>query len=124
MKALSMKQPFAELVVSGRKKIELRKWHTKFRGEFLVHASKVPDKKAMKRFGFKSLPLGCIIGKAELVDVKRYCSPEDQIKDQELHLADTSWGTHGFVLENVVRFDDPLPWRGNLNFWEFKGKLK
>ena len=52
MKALSLKQPFAELIVSGKKNIELRKWNTKFRGEFLIHASKIPDKEFMKKFGF------------------------------------------------------------------------
>ncbi len=39
MKTLSIKQPFAELVVSGRKSIEIRSWATNYRGEFLVHAS-------------------------------------------------------------------------------------
>ena len=72
MKALSLKQPWAELVVSGKKTIELRKWKTNFRGEFLIHASRVPDSNAMKRFGFENLPLGMIVGKAELVDVKDY----------------------------------------------------
>ena len=40
MKCLSVCQPFAELIVQGKKTIELRKWNTKFRGEFLVHAAK------------------------------------------------------------------------------------
>src|SRR3989344_3108725 len=52
MKALSLKQPFAELILQGKKVIELRKWNTRFRGEFLIHASKVSDVDAMKRFGF------------------------------------------------------------------------
>jgi hypothetical protein len=43
MKCLSLKQPFAELLVSGKKPIELRKWNTKFRGKFLIHASKQVD---------------------------------------------------------------------------------
>ncbi len=43
MKVLSIKQPFAELIIQGRKKIELRKWNTKFRGDFLIYASKNPD---------------------------------------------------------------------------------
>ena len=38
MKCLSLKQPYAELLVSGKKTIELRIWNTKFRGEFLMHA--------------------------------------------------------------------------------------
>ena len=40
MKCLSICQPFAELIVEGKKTIELRKWNTKFRGEFLVHAAR------------------------------------------------------------------------------------
>jgi hypothetical protein len=39
MKCLSLKQPYAELLISGKKTIELRKWNTSFRGKFLVHAS-------------------------------------------------------------------------------------
>ena len=37
-KCLSIRQPYADLIVSGRKTIELRKWNARFRGEFLVHA--------------------------------------------------------------------------------------
>ena len=50
-KCLSLRQPYAELIVSGRKTIELRKWNTRFRGEFLVHASKAIDKEACKLHG-------------------------------------------------------------------------
>ena len=38
MKCLSVSQPYADLIVKGKKTIELRKWNTKFRGEFLIHA--------------------------------------------------------------------------------------
>ena len=41
MKCLSVSQPYADLIVQGKKTIELRTWNTKYRGEFLVHA---PDK--------------------------------------------------------------------------------
>ncbi len=39
MKALSIRQPWAWLVLHGGKDIENRTWHTKHRGQFLVHAS-------------------------------------------------------------------------------------
>jgi len=42
MKALSLKQPFAELILQGKKTIELRKWNTKFRGEFLIDTVNLP----------------------------------------------------------------------------------
>ena len=67
MKALSLKQPFAELVVSGKKTIEIRKWNTKFRGEFYIHASKTPYEKT-------DLPCGYIVGKATLKVIK-HCDP-------------------------------------------------
>jgi len=113
MKALSLKQPWAELILRGIKKIEIRKWNTKFRGIFLIHASKSIDKKAMEKFGFKTLPSGGIVGQAELTDVKIYKNEENFKKDKHLHLADFSFGNYGFVLRNIKR----------LNFKELKGKL-
>ena len=119
MKALSLKQPFAELVVSGKKKIELRKWNTKFRGEFFVHASKVPDAEAMKEFGFDELPLGKIVGKAKLVRVKKYENDEEHKADKELHLANDCWGNYGFVLEDAERVE-AVDAKGFLGFWDFE----
>jgi predicted transcriptional regulator len=118
MKALSLKQPYAELILEGKKKIELRKWNTNFRGEFFVHASKNPDKESMKRFGFATLPLGALVGKANLVDVKIYNNEEEHSKDNNLHLASSYWGNNGFVLENPTRISPIIPFKGQLNFFE------
>jgi predicted transcriptional regulator len=118
MKALSLKQPFAELILQGRKKIELRKWNTKFRGEFLIHASKIPDKQAMVKFGFKDLPIGCIVGKANLADVKKYENEREHKKDSKLHLASKYWGNYGFILKDVKRIKE-IPYKGMLGFWNF-----
>lgn len=117
MKALSLKQPFAELILQGKKKIELRKWNTCFRGEFFIHASKNPDKESMKRFGFTNLPLGFIVGKANLVSVKKYENKDEHDKDKNLHLASDEWGNYGFVLENPVKMT-PIQCNGQLNFFE------
>jgi len=122
MKALSLKQPFAELILQGRKTIELRKWNTKFRGEFLIHASKKPDEKAMKEFGFGNLPCGFIVGKATLTDVKKYENKKEHKKDKELHLDSDAWGKFGFILKNVKRIN-PIPAKGKLNFWEFENEI-
>lgn len=119
MKALTLKQPFAELVVSGKKKIELRKWNTHFRGKFLVHSSKIPDKNDMNKFNFDNLPLGMIVGKANLTDVKKYKNDKEFNKDKNKHLATKKWGKYGFILSNAERIK-PIPAKGKLNFWEFK----
>jgi hypothetical protein len=119
MKALSLKQPWAELVVSGLKKIEIRKWNTKFRGDFLIHASKVPDNVAMERFGFKDLPFGRIVGKAKLINVKKYIDKDEFVKDKWLHLATSDFENYGFILEDVKMVKE-IKCKGALGFWEFK----
>jgi predicted transcriptional regulator len=118
MKVLSLKQPFAELVVSGKKTIEIRKWNTKFRGEFLIHASKNADKEAMIKHGYENLPCGVIVGKAKLVSVKKYSDEIDFKKDQDKHLASSDYGNYGFMLEDAERIKE-IPAKGRLGFWGF-----
>ena len=119
MKVLSLKQPWVELILQGKKKIELRKWNTNFRGTFLIHSSKIPDRNVMKRFGFKDLPNGFIIGKVDLVEVKKYKNKVDHKKDKKFHLASDNFGKYGFILKNIKRIK-PISIKGQLNFWEFK----
>ncbi|MBU0894798.1 MAG: ASCH domain-containing protein [Nanoarchaeota archaeon] len=121
MKALSLKQPWAELILQEKKTIEIRKWNTKFRGEFLIHASKTPDMNSMKRFGFKELPCGFIVGKANLVEVKKYPNKEEFDKDKDKHLATSGWGNHGFILKTIERLDK-VPAKGQLGFWDFNSQ--
>jgi len=119
LKALSLKQPFAELIVTGKKTIELRKWKTNFRGEFLVHASKVPFLYE-KLDGLTSLPLGAIVGTANLVGVKKYESLDEWNSDQKKHLAGADFHSsiYGFILEDAIKFEKPIPCKGALNFFE------
>ena len=85
MKCLSVCQPFAELIVQGKKTIELRKWNTKFRGEFLVHAPKKILREDCKRMKVSPslIVSGAIIGKVNLVDVKKYDSDKEIYNDKK-----------------------------------------
>ena len=73
MKALTINQPFATLIVEGLKEYEFHTWKTNYRGEILIHAGKGVDKKAMKKYEYFGLeyPKGCIIGKATITDCIR-----------------------------------------------------
>jgi predicted transcriptional regulator len=122
MKVLSIKQPFVELILSGKKTIELRTWNTKFRGEFLIHASKNPDKEAMQRFGFEDLPTSKILGKVTLIDVKNYEETKDFEKDNNKHLASKNWGGFGFILKDAKRIS-PIEINGKLGFWNYDLKI-
>jgi predicted transcriptional regulator len=121
MKCLSIKQPFADLIIAGRKTIEIRNWKTNYRGELLIHASKLPDKAALKRFNLvgHNLPRGAVVDKVKLIDCKDYKTYADFIKDKNLHLAEDYKAGHnfGFVLKNRVRFSEPFPLKGRLGLF-------
>jgi len=128
MKCLSLKQPFAELLVSGKKTVELRKWNTKFRGKFLIHASKKIDKERAKSLGvnYTKLSTGSIIGTAILYNVKEYKSEADFKKDKNKHYADIkkfSSYKYGFIVKKALRFGTPLPYPGRLKFFEVEYRV-
>ena len=123
MKCLSVCQPFAELIVQGKKTIELRKWNTKFRGEFLVHAAKNILEEDCKRMKIspKKVTTGAIIGKVNLVDVKKYESDKELNKDKKKHHSVSKYtkNKYGFILENPKKLRVPIEYMGKLNFFEF-----
>ena len=123
MKCLSVSQPFADLIISGKKTIELRNWNTSFRGEFLIHAPIKIKTKDCKRLKIdRKLITGAIVGKATLYDVKKYNSLKEIKTDQKYHQAakDVRNKKYGFILKNMKSFRIPIPWKGQLGFFEVK----
>lgn len=126
MKVLTLKQPWASLIVNGYKEYEFRSWKTNYRGEFLIHAGLGVDKAAMKRFEHLNLdyPRGCIIGKANLTD----CLLVDDNLKEELKKKDklvyqgainSNIKEYAFKLENIEKAK-PIYIKGKLSFWEYK----
>jgi hypothetical protein len=123
MKCLSLRQPYAELLVSGKKTIELRKWNTKFRGKFLIHASKNVNKERCKFLGIDhtKLCIGMIIGRAILYDIKKYDNKTHLMRDKNSHYADANIFDsymYGFMIKNAQRLRHPIPYSGKLGFFE------
>ena len=84
MKALTLKDPWAQLAAEGVKTFETRSWGTKYRGPLAIHSSKAfaTADKAFARefmyglvpphdFGFTKWPRGAVIAVCDLVDVAR-----------------------------------------------------
>ena len=121
MKCLSICQPFAELIIQNKKTIELRKWNTNFRGEFLVHAPIKIRKKDCKKLKIKeNLTTGAIIGKVELYDVKKYETLKEIQEDKNQHFSTKKFQkkTFGFILKNSKPLRIPIPWKGQLGFFD------
>ncbi|MBY0228782.1 MAG: ASCH domain-containing protein [Gemmataceae bacterium] len=111
VRALSLKQPWAALVVAGRKTIEVRRWPVSHRGPLAIHAAKIDDTRpqAWARIddGLAGLARlrGGVIGLATLADCRAYSDPEAFAADGALHLNDPAWwepeGLFGFVLQGA-----------------------
>jgi hypothetical protein len=121
MTALSIRQPWAWLIVNGYKDVENRDWPTSFRGTVLIHAGKgmtraeyadcrdfALDINPVIPFpDFDALQRGGIVGEATITE----CSAA----------LESPWfvGVFGFVLSNAkpLRF---APVRGQLGFFNVK----
>ena len=121
MKCLSVSQPYADLIVKGKKTIELRTWNTKFRGEFLVHVPLKIKKNVCIKMGMDETKLrtGVIVGKAEIYDVKVYNSLAELKSDYKKHFASEEFLYHkyGFLLKNPKELRIPIPYKGSLGFF-------
>lgn len=129
MKCLSLKQPYADLLAFGEKTIELRKWNTKFRGEFLIHASKNIDIQACERLDIDidKLTLGAIIGSAFLYDFKEYSNQEEFNKDKQKHFSIVTkyfdGYKYGFLIRNARMFKKSISYPGKLRFFEVEDSI-
>jgi ASCH domain len=115
MRALSILQPWAWLIVNGHKDVENRTWPTRFRGEFLVHAGKKWGREQRDDLEFvreefphivlpDSYELGGIVGAATV----RACVMAHK----------SAWfnGPFGFVLADCKPLPF-VPYRGQLGFF-------
>jgi hypothetical protein len=125
IKALSVKQPYADKIIFRGKDIENRTWRTNFRGTIAIHASmKFHDYADLSDKEKKQMVRGAIIGLVDIVDCV------------DKHKSKWFGGPIGFVLKNPRPLKKPIPCKGALNFWnvppevereikrQLKGKLK
>lgn len=139
MKALTVQQPWATLIVGGYKRIETRTRDTKFRGTLAIHAGKsLPCRLGeVRHYGpdfwverdrsgllLRStrlawpyrLPLGAVVGTAILFQTRSTDSLEYKPPADEIPLGDHSPGRWGWYLESARRIK-PTACNGALGLW-------
>lgn len=108
-KIISIRQPWATLIVRGIKDIENRSWATRYRGPVLIHASLRPSVHSLaaivRQFGIVlpqvEFPRGGIVGATNIIDcVDAHPSPWFE-------------GEFGFVLDQSRELPF-TPWKGSL----------
>ncbi len=107
--AISVYQPWADLIVRGVKDIENRSWPTRFRGRILIHAGSNIKwdivEEHRRTLGLDSVDdyepqTMAIVGMVDIVDCVN------------THRSRFFLGPYGFVLRNAVRFRKPIRYRG------------
>lgn len=126
MKALTICQPYAELIMRGEKRVENRTWYCSHRGPLLIHAGKSRnwlklDTNEMDvdyRIYATSMDFGAIIGAVSLIDCiswpRRNMDSLNRLLDRWPWLANHSHAEGPFcmILEDAIRFAKPIPYRG------------
>lgn len=124
MKVLTIKEPWATLIIEGYKKYEFRSWKTKYRGKILIHAGMSIEKDMLERFKEYNLSYskGAIIGEAEIVDC---ILVDDEFNEELKKINKMVYGksnhveTYAWKLENVIKYDEPIYIKGQLGLWNY-----
>ena len=124
MKALTIKEPWATLIIDGYKKYEFRSWKTNYRGKILIHAGMSKEKDMLEKF--KDYNLNCskgmIIGEAFLTDCILVTK---EFEGALLKIDKTVYGKphemkYAWKLENIIKYDEPIPIKGKLGLWNYE----
>lgn len=144
MKAITIYQPYAHLIINGAKRVENRTWPTSYRGRVLIHAGKSREWLRLNERGtvdasgiaLADMQFGAIIGAATLVDCIepiRYITEPYQRRipifkkpdgrrfpwlSQHVHAE----GPYCWILDDVVQIE-PIPMIGKQGLWEYSEKL-
>ena len=121
MKTLSIKQPWAYLIVHGKKNIENRTWKTNFCGTVLIHATQAPKsftpeqcKLIQENMTEDEYNKACsqireIVGSMDIED----CVQNDKSKWAEK-------GCWNWKISKVELFPEPIKnVKGKLGLWEY-----
>lgn len=129
MKVLSIKEPYATLLMKKIKHIETRSWKTNYRGEIYIHVSgKTLEKQVKQNKEIQnlirniSMNYGYIICKGYLVDCiymdKEYIEKIKKDKKEYL-LGDYKEGRYAWIIKDIKEIK-PIKAKGQLGIWNYK----
>lgn len=124
MKVLSIREPWASLIIEGYKEYEFRSWKTKYKGKILIHASLSMEKTNLKKFKDYNINIkpGYIIGEAileECIEVTDDFEKELYKKDKIVYAKSEHKRVYAWKLSNVKKYDEPIRAKGKLGLWNY-----
>ncbi len=123
MKALTVYQPWAALIMAGIKRIENRTRRVNYRGPLAIHAGRsrasmdvLRDstiKELYEGVGELGECFGAVIGVVDLVDV--FPIEDERVRDDAFAVGPWCW-----LLENPRKLAEPVEATGKLGLWDMR----
>ena len=140
MRATTLYQPWASLIVDGIKIIETRDWspHVAAIGDLLaIHAGKYVVKQLdeslyhaiVSLYGFdwqNNIPYGSVLGHATLKNVVQVKRNDDEFAYYNFSekvpidiYGDFNVGRYLWFLDDIVKYENPIPAKGHFKIWSW-----
>ena len=127
MKALTLTQPWAQLMADGRKHIETRSWKADWiKGQIIaIHAAKgwqAEDREFASAWGYDpaALPRSAIVATVRVLDFMPASRTNPGL---ERAFGNYGPGRWAWITELVRTLDEPIECRGALGLWEVPAEV-
>jgi hypothetical protein len=119
IRALTIRQPFPELIFRKRKPFEIRSWRTNYRGPLLIHSAAKVKTGCAEESGLnpETLSTSAFVGVAILSDVRPYTRADSKLLNQRRAIGGWSPGQFSWVLKKPIRFARPIKANGKLGLF-------
>ena len=130
MRTLSIRQPWADLILQGRKTTELRTWRVSYRGPLAIHASQTVERETCLAHGLDPdrVTTGAVIGVVDLTAIDALDAESFAARRAE-HLSDEPFPAqgqpqgpaptvYGWRLLNPRALSQPVAMRGRMGLFE------
>jgi len=115
---LSVRQPWAELILLERKRVELRQWPSRYRGWTWLHTGSTADESACSTHGLASLFRGGFVGAFRLRDIVPLDDERwEAWRDAHLDPGPNPSGVFGWVIGQVARLEQPVEAPGSTGLY-------
>ncbi len=139
MRAITLTQPWASLMILGEKFFETRSWPTKYRGPIAIHAAmgfptrikklarcQEPFRSILAKHGItdpEQLPTGAILGVTSISGCARTEAVRENFSPLEIQFGDYSDGRYVFGTSSVRKCKVPVSCPGALGIWKVSDQI-
>lgn len=121
MKTVTIRQPWASMIMNGSKTIEVRSWKTNYRGELAIHAGQKVEKEIAAHYDYSrdDLPTGVILGVVNLIEIMEFTPGLWRtLKHEHKNLGPFKENYVGWILDKPRLLRKFIPYKGQLGLFD------